>query len=307
MPLCRNDESMSARSSRPLRASLALLAATLLVAACGGGGGQSAPVVTPGAGETPGPVAPAPTEPAPTPEPEAEIAEAIDLRHWRVTVPADSNGSTYGTATTISAAQLTAAPPYESTWFYKAADDALTFWVPVNGAISGSSSYPRSELREMMEPGNAAVNWSSWQDAELRARCAVQQVPPSTGRVTIGQVHGYKSPLPLFMLQYVHSGNAGGGSVETVINPSPNATASQRLKKTLIKGIALGERFDYRIAVKAGVLHVEVNGQTLDYTIGTAWSGVGHYFKAGAYIPESGSSSADGAKVAFYRLLAIHR
>lgn len=284
------------------------LAVTLLVAAlcgCGGGGGDDAGAPLAGPPLTPVPSPAEPVEPVSPPPPPA--AEAIDLHHWRVTVPADSSGSTRGKAATISAAQLTAEPPYESTWFYKAGDGALTFWVPVNGAISGSSSHPRSELRELMEPDNPAMNWSSWQDAELQARCAVQQVPPASGRVTIGQVHGYKSPLPLVMLQYAYSASTSSGSVETVINPAPNATAGQRLRQTLIKGIGLGERFDYRITVKAGVLRVEANGKSLDYTIGTAWSGVGHYFKAGAYIPEVGSSSADGAKVAFYRLLVTHR
>lgn len=289
----------------PSRGFRALLCSTLLVlpgiavlGACSGGGG-TAPVAAP----APLP----PPEPAPAADPAPLPAEHIDLSHWRLTIPADANGTTTGKAVSISPAALSASPPYESEWFYIADDGALTFWVPVNGTYVGGSTYPRSELREMLDPGDASVNWYSWQDSELVAICAVQQTPSLSGRVTIGQVHAYDASLPLLMLQYVYASATQTGSLEAIINPTPNATPSQRLRKVLVSGIALGARLEYHLAVRAGVLRVEVNGVSLDYTLGTAWSGFGHYFKAGAYIPEKGSSGTDGARVAFYKLLATHR
>ena len=53
---------------------------------------------------------------------------------------------------------------YTSEYFYADADDAgadaVVFHCPVEGAKTGNTSYTRSELREMLDPTNKAVNWT---------------------------------------------------------------------------------------------------------------------------------------------------
>ena len=38
-------------------------------------------------------------------------------------------------------------------------DGHLVFWCPVNGATTEGTKFPRSELREMLEPENSKVKW----------------------------------------------------------------------------------------------------------------------------------------------------
>ena len=286
------------RGARELALGFALLVG---LTACSGGAGSGA------ASSDPPPVS-EPQVGGPPPDPvQPDVAEAIDLRHWRLTIPADANGGVLGSALIVETASLIATPAYQSAWFYTDAAQALHFWVPVNGAISGTSTHPRSELREMLDPDNAAINWSSAGYSELLARCAVVQTPSVSRGVVVGQVHAYRSNGPLLLLRFTQDPVSGLGEVVAIINPTPSATASQRKRYTLATGLRLDEAFDYRMAVDRGVLSVEVNGNGISYPIGTAWAGAGHFFKAGAYILDEDGDANDGAHVAFFRLAVTHR
>src|SRR5262245_33612978 len=70
----------------------------------------------------------------------------FDLSHWKLTLP-DAN------ATEIPAEQLDAGYT-NSLFFYTAQDGAMTFWSPVTGGVTGETDYPRSELRELLNPDN---------------------------------------------------------------------------------------------------------------------------------------------------------
>lgn len=280
---------------------LVLLGISCALVACSGGESARTPAtgVPPPTPEVPL------TPPDEVPQPEPEPAESIDLRHWRLTIPADAKGGMAGAAEIISTQRLITAPVYQSQWFFAGSDGALHFWVPVDGAIGGTSPHPRSELREMLDPDNPALNWSSAAYSELLARCAVLQVPNVSRSVAVGQVHAYRSAGPLLLLRYYREAD-GKGKVVAIINPTPTATAPQRVRHTLVSGLPPGEAFDYRIAVQQGVLSVEVNGQGIRYPIGPAWAGAGHYFKAGAYILDEDGASDDGALVMFRRLVVAH-
>src|SRR5277367_1496316 len=104
----------------------------------------------------------------------------FDLSHWKLTLPDAS-------VSEIQAAQLVAGYTNAS-FFYTGSDGAMVFWCPVTGGTTSESSYPRSELREELNPPNDDVNWTGYGSNILSAQCKVLQVP-STGKVIIGQIH----------------------------------------------------------------------------------------------------------------------
>ena len=220
----------------------------------------------------------------------------FDLSRWKLTLPHDAVGGIAGDATEVARLQAYTQPPY----FYSAADGGMVFWAPVNGATTGGSNYPRSELREMQQAGNAALNWSSADRSVLDARLKVDRTPAASGKLVVGQIHGY-GVAPLVKLQY----EASGGRLYALINPTP--TSSIPLKFLLASGVPMGRVFDYRIAVDDGVLSLSAaGGKPLQYRIDPRWQPVGLYFKAGAYVQASGSDGADGGQATFYRLAAAH-
>ena len=125
----------------------------------------------------------------------------FDLSHWYLGLPIDSSGGTSGTSASISVVQLVSGYVHPS-YFYTGTDGSMVFWAPVNGATTSGSSYPRSELREQIVPGDNYSNWSGYGTHVLSAQCKVTQVP-SVGKVIIGQIHSYsRKARPLVKLQF---------------------------------------------------------------------------------------------------------
>lgn len=232
----------------------------------------------------------------------------IALENWSLTVPADANGGTSGTATTIKPADLSGRYGYSSPWFYTASDGAMTFWTPVNGAVAGGSPSPRSELREMMNPEDSSVTWNNAGTSFMDALVKVLQVP-SDGIVIIGQVHGYKV-APLILIYYKYDPVAKTGKVITKLQGLPEQ-GPPYYNHTLATGIKLGQAFSYQLKVSNngsnGIASASVNGGTAaQMTMDPAWDTQTFYFKAGSYLHMAGTSSTEGGRVKFYRLAASH-
>src|SRR5664280_1045336 len=83
----------------------------------------------------------------------------FDLSHWKLTLPVDGSGTTNGTATEIHTPQLVAGYT-NAFYFYTGPDGAMVFWCQVTGATTSGSDYPRSELRELLNPDDNSVNWT---------------------------------------------------------------------------------------------------------------------------------------------------
>lgn len=237
----------------------------------------------------------------------AAPAANFDLSHWKLTLPVDADDSTTGKAAEIMPSQLTAAPGYSSSWFYTAANGAMTFWAPNNGAKTANAKYPRSELRELLDPNDDSVNWTVAGNSVLNANLRVTQVPTS-GKVVIGQIHGHDAS-PLVKLQYEYSATSKTGKVTALINVTPDATSP--LKYTLAQNVGLSKRFSYQIKVwnSGGVakLYLLANSNpTISWTVDAAWYGMPMYFKAGSYSQEASSSATIGGATEFYVLAATH-
>ncbi|TVY07500.1 polysaccharide lyase family 7 protein [Paenibacillus cremeus] len=222
----------------------------------------------------------------------------FDLSHWKLTLPDQG-------ASEISAAQLQAG--YSGPYFYTDPQDgAMTFWAPVNGGTTSGSSYPRSELREMINPTDDNVNWS-WLGNHTMTATERVTVVPSTGKVIALQIHGVTasggSASPLVKMQYdsnkhavdflVKALAAGGSDIHYVFN-----------------GIQVGDSYSAQIQVVNGVLYMTVNGVTQSHDFIAAdpnWKDVLFYFKAGAYTQDNVGDSSEGGMVKIYSLNVTHQ
>ncbi len=224
--------------------------------------------------------------------------DPIDLTHWKLTLPVDAKGSTAGQAAEISAAGL--ASGYADEFFHIDSHRRLVFWCPVNGATTEGTEFPRSELREMLDKQQPAVNWTSQGTHVMTARCRVLEVP-SYPKVVIGQIHGYPDKAkPLIKLQYFK------GRVEALVKISPNAGKDRKLT---FAEVGLNQEIAFEIKVQDGVLWCTVNGLTQTQDLkdnDAAWAEQTFYFKAGAYPQDNSGDAQEGARVVFSSLHVTH-
>ena len=189
-----------------------------------------------------------------------------------------------------------------SLYFYTAPDGAMLFWCPVDGATTSGSTYPRSELREMLNPSSTSVNWKGvW---HAYPDCAVQgDAGPTSKKVIIGQIHSFTgtNAYPTLKLQY------NNGNIEALYKFSPNSDVDT--KYTVATGVALSNIINYQIKMVNGLLLTTVNGNTQGTNIFLTdpdWANQTMYFKAGNYCQDNVGTAPEGASVSFYALSASH-
>jgi parallel beta-helix repeat protein len=217
----------------------------------------------------------------------------FDLTHWRLTLPD-------ATASDISTAELIAGfsdPPY----FYTDEDGAMKFWCPVTGGTTQGSEFPRSELRELLDPNDYSVNWTGYGGHRLDAQCKVTQIPDRK-RVIIGQIHSYTvATFPLLKLEFVD------GAVEAKVKLSPNDPTNEM--KYTFGNIGLGQLISYRLQLVDGIVSMTVNGINHYFNIfesDPAWTNQTFYFKAGNYCQDNDGPATEGSAVSFYQLNVSH-
>ncbi len=223
---------------------------------------------------------------------------SIDLSRWKLTLPTDAAGTTDGKAAEVSAMQLTSG--YKGDHFYTDSDGSMVFWCPVIGATTEGTEFPRSELREMLDPRDPSVNWTSHGTHVLEARCRVQDVP-SNPKVIIGQIHSYSGKSkPLIKLQYYM------GRIEALVKVSPTAGKDRKLT---FPDVGLNSEIAYQIKLQDGILSVTVNGSTQTENVvenDADWANQTFYFKAGAYPQDNDGPASEGSRVAFSMLNVRH-
>ncbi|MBI4226075.1 polysaccharide lyase family 7 protein [Candidatus Roizmanbacteria bacterium] len=144
---------------------------------------------------------------------------------------------------------------------------AVRFRAAVNGATTGGSDYPRSELREMSDNGKNQASWSSKSGIHtLFIDQAITAVPQHKQHVVAGQIHD------------------GGDDVIVIRLEMPNlyVNVDGKNKHTLDSGYTLGKRFTVKFEVSDGQTKIFYNGGSDPaYTLDKKYSEA--YFKAGAY------------------------
>lgn len=235
-------------------------------------------------------------------DPDLPPSGNFDLTQYYLTMPVDSTNGYAGEATNISTAAL--AGGYENApWFYTGTNGTMVFAAPWNGAIRGTSTSPRCELRETYADGSLR-NWTPLDDGGLHtlsAVCTVDSV--GDGKVSIGQIHGKVPQTATVILRYDNT--VDPAEIYASVYRTPDGT--QGIHRLYFDAPALGEQIDYQLKMTgtdSGVdFECTVNGNTQSMALtneAAAWKEATFYFKAGAYYtnPDEGST----AQVSFYKL-----
>lgn len=173
-----------------------------------------------------------------------------------------------------------------SFFYFDAKAKAMVFACPDNGASTRGSHFPRAELRDTHEWKFSAPGRRS-----LSASLAVAQQPRS-GDIIIGQIHGNGKGTEALKIRWIK------GDVVVGIKAHPD---DQEQRVTLVRGLALGDRIDYRVAQADHTVTVTVNGVSRPFTYDRSWDGDTVYFKAGSYLQDNSASGSLGV-VKFFSL-----
>lgn len=218
----------------------------------------------------------------------------INLATWNLSIPVGVP------ATTIATPQLVGG--YRDHYF-KANDEQIYFWSPVNGTTTENARYPRSELRETYADGSLR-NWLyPAADNILSARLQMNQVP-SSGKVVIGQIHNADSNRPLLKLEYQMKDS---GSADLVYKIRLRPTDAESVTHVLVQGVPLNQPFTYYVHLTpGGILSVNFNGVRWYGKIGAAWASQPLYFKAGVYTQDNSGYETEAGAATYSRLRISH-
>lgn len=266
----------------------------------------------------------------------------IDLLDWYLNIPTDEDNS--GTSDSIFENDL-AAGYTNSEYFYASADNGIVMRSPSYGfKTSTNTSYVRVELREMLRRGDRSirtqgVNKNNWVfgsasstgqanaggvDGELNVTLAVNNVTTTgenfqIGRVVIGQIHANDDePVRLYyrklpnndkgVIYFAHEPRVGDEIYVEMIGSRSNSASNPA------DGIALDEKFSYRINVTNNLLTVTILREgkpdvIADYDMSNSQfdaDGQYHYFKVGVYHLNNSSDPSEYAQATFYEIRNSH-
>ncbi|MES2817409.1 MAG: polysaccharide lyase family 7 protein [Pseudomonadota bacterium] len=225
----------------------------------------------------------------------------IDLSTWNLTLPVGVP------AVTIETPQL--AGGYQDHYF-QAKNGAIFFWAPVNGSTTRHSEYPRSELRESQTDGDP-YNWK-YPEAEhvLDATLQVTQMP-SSGDISLGQVHSAKGSRPPLMLRFQYDASSGLGDLMVAFREKPSHEDSDWV--VLLADVRLNQSFSYRITLSpSGDLMVQARApdgslRKWQDRLDRAWASYPLYFKAGVYTMDNKGNESEAGAATFSALKVRHR
>ncbi|MBF7074165.1 polysaccharide lyase family 7 protein [Glaciecola sp. MH2013] len=275
-------------------------------------------------------------------DPNKKPGENFDLLDWSLTLPTDINKDKR--ADTIYEKPLSDGFELKP-FFYTADDGGLVFACPNVGAkTSKNTKYARTELREMLRRGNTRIktrgitknNWvfagahgsakrkAGGVEGSLEGTLAVNRVSTTgdekmLGRVIIGQIHAtddepirlYYRKLPGNVRGSIYFAHEVNGGDDVWINMI--GTRSHTLPDPE-DGIALDEKFSYKISVENEVLFVTLirlgkPNITKHYDMKDSGYSAGnqyHYFKAGVYNQNNGGAEGDYVQATFYHIENTH-
>ncbi|GAA0854768.1 polysaccharide lyase family 7 protein [Aliiglaciecola litoralis] len=276
-------------------------------------------------------------------DPTKKPGENFDLLDWSLTLPTDLNKDRK--ADTIYEKSL--ADGFQlNPFFYTAQDGGLVFACPNVGAkTSKNTKYARTELREMLRRGNTRIktrgitenNWvfggahgsmkrrAGGIEGSLEATLAVNRVSTTgdekmVGRVIVGQIHATDDePIRLYYrklpentkgsIYFAHEINDGDDIWINMLGSRSHTLSDPE------DGIALNEKFSYKITVENDVLFVTLIREgkpniTKHYDMKDSGYSAGNqymYFKAGVYNQNNGGAEGDYVQATFYHIVNSHK
>ncbi|RAV28804.1 polysaccharide lyase family 7 protein [Sinomicrobium soli] len=256
----------------------------------------------------------------------------IDLSHWKITLPADldHNGKPDeyqpGDLVNYGYRDIAALSPF---MYDDTTDVSLVFHTYPAGATTPNSSYPRTELREQMTPGNNYDNWSLTEGGTMKGRLKIDSISPDTvnskydyHRVIVMQIHGVISQED--MVTYGFDSNHAPPLLKMTWIDGHLFAYKKTLVDESVSGVDLyddssgtwtdvkhdfGEvghdAFTVEIEASYGELSVTVNDEThvFDDISMEKWP-FENYFKAGNYLVTTDTTGF--ATVKYYELEVVH-
>lgn len=202
-------------------------------------------------------------------------SQKLNLTNWKLTLPILVNGSNE-----ISNSNL---PTYTiDPWFKVNANcTGVQFRAHTSSSTTTSnSSYPRSELREMVTDGSTEISWSSSSGTHtMTLDEAITAIPAGKKHIVSAQIHDSNDDVITIRLEYPKLYIDLNGVSGPILDPA----------------YTLGKRFTVKFVVNSNKTSVYYNNSsTPAYVYSRSYSGA--YFKAGAYTQSNCSTeSAAGA------------
>lgn len=191
---------------------------------------------------------------------------------------------------------------------YRARGGETVFWVPVNGAASGSD-LPRSEMREQLELGSNSTNWRLTGTHIQRGTVIVTRLPTplragQTTRVIFAQMHSVDNAPPVKLIfQAAADGTTSVFGDYNVLRRAGNSENSR-----IALPIALGQAISYEIRVVDGEVTTTVNGRVIDSrNLRPIWTFEEFFFKAGNYLGNNSSNASGYGEVVYTAIERVHR
>ena len=188
-----------------------------------------------------------------------------------------------------------------SKYFFTNSDNrSIVMRTPSSGeATSKGTKYLRTELRQT----GANSNWSlKDKDSHvLTAVVSVDEVAIPKPQVIIGQIHGSEKNSEMLKIRWTGY-RPGECYIEARFQYNDEKGAEYGVK--LAEGLSLGDKVEYTITMKQGIVEVTINGKSASQTYTPEFYGDTdhYYFKAGNYLQYKGADPVLWSTVHLYKL-----
>lgn len=169
------------------------------------------------------------------------------------------------------------------------------FWCSVLGGTSGSSSSPRTEMREV-EADGTPYNFDPMVGVHKLSGTVRTELAPTSLKVIIGQIHAYGAPNPFLMVSWWKN--------EIRIDARPTSDANT---VTLARiPCSLSQARKYALEVNNGMLSWNLSGLMGSLGIDASWSQFPFYFKRGSYVIDNDGPAEEGGWVIYEEASTSH-
>jgi len=251
----------------------------------------------------------------------------INFANWKVTLPVDRNNDNkpdeYAPSQLVNGKYRTLAA-LEGYMYDDTDKKGIIFHTKYEsaGATTTNSPYPRTELRELINPSNSRDNWNLASGGVMKLRSQVKAVSNNTGtgslnkdRFIMAQIHGVVNPQdvqrlglssdaapPLLKMQW-RDGNLYAYK-KTLRDENTTGDDLYSKSDDIWGDISYDfgnvgyEPFDLEIKASAGRIEVTVNGSTHVFQdVSLAKWKFDSYFKAGVYMQSTDPTAYATVKI----------
>lgn len=169
------------------------------------------------------------------------------------------------------------------------------FWCSVLGGTSGTSSSPRTELRETDDAGQD-FNWLGEKGLHVMTGTVRVEKVPSSRKVIVGQIHAHKAPDPFLMVSWWND------EMRIDSRPTPDAKTVTLARVKCV----VGQVCKFALVVKDGTLTVNLSGFANSQPIDVSWDDYPFYFKRGAYVIDHEGTADEGGWVVYEASEVVH-